>query len=275
MATYAIGDIQGCYHALQHLLQRISFDPSSDRLWLVGDLINRGSGSLETLRWTYAHRDAIITVLGNHDLHALAVAAGLADEHRSDTLQPLLAAPDRDELLDWLRQQPLIHAADGYLMVHAGLLPQWTAQEALALGAEVEAALHGDAYLDFLVHMYGNQPNRWDAGLRGMERLRLITNAMTRLRACTKAGEMDFKFKGKPEDMPEGLVPWFEAPGRRSADTTIVFGHWSAMGLQQRPNLFALDSGCLWGGQLTALRLEDQTLFQVDCSPLDTPRQIQ
>ena len=275
MATYAIGDIQGCYHSFQQLLERIDFNFSRDRLWLVGDIINRGSGSLQTLRWMYQHQAVVTMVLGNHDLHALAVAEGFVSPHRHDTLQPILTAPDRVELLHWLRHQPMIHAADGYLMVHAGLLPQWDVEQALALGAEVESALRDEGYRDFLANMYGNQPAYWDEDLRGMDRLRLITNAMTRLRACTIDGHMDFRFKGELGDMPAGLMPWFELPDRRSRDTDILFGHWSAMGLQRRPHLFALDSGCLWGGQLTAMRLQDRQIFQVDCDPKDAPRAIQ
>ncbi len=275
MATYAIGDIQGCYHSFQHLLERIDFNFSRDRLWLVGDIINRGSGSLETLRWIYRHQSAVTMVLGNHDLHALAVAEGFVTQHKHDTLQSILAAPDRAELLHWLRHQPMLHAADGYLMVHAGLLPQWDVGQSLALGAEVESALRDEGYRDFLAHMYGNQPAGWDEGLRGMDRLRLITNAMTRLRACTVDGQMDFRFKGELDDMPAGLMPWFEVPDRRSRNADIIFGHWSAMGLQRCPHLFALDSGCLWGGQLTALRLQDRQIFQVDCDPRDAPRPVQ
>ena len=275
MATYAIGDIQGCYHSFQQLLERIDFNFSRDRLWLVGDIINRGSGSLQTLRWIYQHQAAVTMVLGNHDLHALAVAEGFVSPHKHDTLQSILAAPDRMELLHWLRHQPMIHAADGYLMVHAGLLPQWDVGQALALGAEVESALRDEGYRDFLANMYGNQPAYWDEDLRGMDRLRLITNAMTRLRACTVDGHMDFRFKGELADMPAGLMPWFEMPDRRSRDTNILFGHWSAMGLQRRPHLFALDSGCLWDGQLTAMRLQDRQIFQVDCDPKDAPRLIQ
>jgi bis(5'-nucleosyl)-tetraphosphatase (symmetrical) len=274
MATYAIGDIQGCYFALQRLLEHFQFNAARDRLWLVGDLINRGSGSLEVLRWAYQHQSSIVTVLGNHDLHALAVAEGFVASHKSDTLHALLEAPDRDELLYWFRHQSMIHAEDDYLMVHGGLLPQWGAEEALALGAEVEAALRGPSYLDFLAQMYGNLPNRWDPHLQGMDRLRLITNAMTRLRICTAEGEMDFKFKGELADIPAGYMPWFDVPARKSADTTILFGHWSALGLQQRANLFALDTGCLWGNKLTALRLEDRKIFQVSCSPEDSPRKI-
>lgn len=274
MAIYAIGDIQGCYHSFQQLLKHIRFNASQDRLWLVGDLINRGSGSLEVLRWVYAHQSAIVTVLGNHDLHTLAVAEGYVATSKGDTLRALLEAPDCDELLGWLRQQSMIHAEHGYLMVHAGLLPQWTAEQALALGAEVEIALRSPNYRDFLRHMYGNLPNHWDKTLHGMDRLRLITNAMTRLRICSADGVMDFKFKGEPQDIPAGYMPWFELSDRRSADTTIIFGHWSALGLQQRDNLFALDTGCLWGGALTALRLDDRKIFQVPCSSQDSPKQI-
>lgn len=275
MATYAIGDIQGCYHSFQRLLERIDFHPARDRLWLVGDIINRGTGSLETLRWVYRHSDVVTLVLGNHDLHTLAVAEGFVPEHGLDTLQPILAAPDRALLLEWLRRQPLIHAEDGYLMVHAGLLPQWSASDALSLAAEVEATLRGDSYRDFLACMYGNRPERWSEELRGMDRLRLITNAMTRLRACTADGDMDFHFKGELQDMPPGLMPWFEVPDRKSEGANIIFGHWSAMGLQIRPHLFALDSGCLWGGQLTALHLQDKRILQVACDPRDAPLQIQ
>lgn len=274
MATYAIGDIQGCYHSFRQLLEHIQFNDRQDRLWLVGDLVNRGSGSLEVLRWVYEHQSAIVTVLGNHDLHTLAVAEGFVVASKGDTLDALLEAPDRDELLGWLRRQSMIHADQGYLMVHAGLLPQWTGEQALALGAEVEHALRSPNYRDFLAHMYGNLPNRWDGSLQGMDRLRLITNAMTRLRICTPDGVMDFKFKGKLQEIPSDYLPWFDMPNRKSADLAIIFGHWSALGLQRRDNLFALDSGCLWGGELTALCLDDRKVFQVPCSSQDLPRQI-
>ncbi len=274
MATYAIGDIQGCYHSFRQLLERIDFDSSRDRLWLVGDLINRGSGSLEVLRWVCKHQSSMVVVLGNHDLHAIAVAEGKVSLHKSDTLQAIFDAPDGPELLQWLRHQSMVHADQGYLMVHAGLLPQWSASKALALGAEVEAALRADNYQDFLAHMYGNLPDRWDDSLQGMDRLRVITNALTRLRICTVEGRMDFKFTGALADIPTGYAPWFEVPGRKSADTAIVFGHWSALGLQQKGNLFALDTGCLWGGELTAFRLEDKAIFQVPCSPCDVSLNI-
>ncbi len=274
MATYAIGDIQGCYDSFQQLLQKIGFQPQVDNLWLVGDVINRGSGSLEMLRWTYRHRHRVVMVLGNHDLHALAVAEGYVPAHASDTLQALLDAPDAGELFGWLRQQPLVYRTDTYLMVHAGLLPQWSADDAVRLATEVQQALSGNGYHDFLSQMYGNQPVRWNESLAGVDRLRLITNAMTRLRTCTLQGEMNFKFSGELKDVPAGYIPWFDVPGRRSADTAIICGHWSALGLVQRSDLYALDTGCLWGGRLTAMRLEDKVIFQVPCAAEDSPRQI-
>lgn len=269
MATYAIGDIQGCFTSFSHLLEQIGFNPSRDRLWLVGDLINRGPDSLEVLRWARQHDASLHVVLGNHDLHALGVAEGFVDAHRSDTLQALLAAPDRDELLAWLRGRPMAHAEDEWLMVHAGVLPQWDGAQTLELAQEVEQTLRGSDFRDFLAHMYGNHPNHWQDNLHGMSRLRVVTNALTRLRVCTAAGEMDFRFKGELEKLPAGLMPWFEVPGRRSADRTLIFGHWSALGLMLRDNLVALDTGCLWGGQLSALRLEDRRLFQVPCATAD------
>jgi len=271
VATYAIGDIQGCYHAFQALLERLAFNPEHDRLWLVGDLINRGSGSLQVLRWCYQHRDVITVVLGNHDLHALVVAAGIVNAHRGDTLDEILAAEDSAQLLHWLRMQKLMHYEHGYLMVHAGLLPQWTAKQALTYALEVEAALHSDDYLYFFKHMYGNQPDHWQEDLRGVDRLRVITNAATRLRICAEDGQMEFKFKGELDDIPAGFMPWFDVPNRASRDTPVIFGHWSALGLQQRDNIYALDTGCLWGGKLTAMNLETKAITQVDSQPADKP----
>lgn len=271
MATYAIGDIQGCYHAFQALLERLGFDASRDRLWLVGDLINRGSGSLEVLRWCYQHRHALTVVLGNHDLHALVVAAGVVNAHRGDTLGELLAAEDCHQLLHWLRNQKLMHQEGDYLMVHAGLLPQWTVNQALDYAAEVERVLQGDDYLDFFKHMYGNLPDHWHKDLRGMDRLRVITNAATRLRICSALGQMEFKFKGELQDIPAGFMPWFDVPHRATKDTQVIFGHWSALGLQQRNNIYALDTGCLWGGKLSAMNLETKGITQVDSHPLDKP----
>lgn len=263
MATYAIGDVQGCYYAFQDLLEKISFNPATDKLWLVGDMVNRGSGSLEVLRWCYQYQGSIRVVLGNHDLHALVVAHGMKSPHSSDTLEALLDAPDGQMLLDWLRHQHLMWVEDGYAMVHAGLLPQWTIPQAQVLAREVEAVLQSPEYPGFLKHMYGNQPAVWDEALEGYDRLRIITNAFTRLRVCSAAGEMEFKFKGEVSDIPQGYMPWFDVPGRRSADVAIICGHWSALGLYMHQNLCALDTGCLWGGALTAMRLNDRAVFQV------------
>ncbi len=274
MATYAIGDIQGCFHSFQSLLKKIQFNPVSDKLCLVGDLINRGAGSLEVLRWMFEHQSSIVTVLGNHDLHTLVVAEGFVSAHRSDTIQALLDAPDVEELLTWLRHQSLLHFEHDHLIVHAGLLPQWTATQAQSLAGEVHRVLRADNYREFLKHMYGNQPAQWDDALTGWDRLRVITNAMTRLRICSQTGEMEFKFKGELVNRPDGYAPWFEISGRASADTPIIFGHWSALGLHIANNVYALDTGCLWGGNLTALRLEDKTVFQVPCHVDDAPISI-
>jgi bis(5'-nucleosyl)-tetraphosphatase (symmetrical) len=264
MATYAIGDIQGCYHAFMALLTRLQFDFKRDKLWLVGDLINRGSGSLEVLRWCYQHQNNIKTVLGNHDLHALAVAHAFKKAHKSDTLQALLDAPDSDALLTWLRHQPLMISEENHVMVHAGLLPQWTIAQALSYANEVECALQADSYLDFFANMYGNSPNGWLDDLTGFDRLRVITNAMTRMRICTASGEMEFAFKGELQDVPNGYIPWFDVPARQSSDAIIICGHWSALGLHQRENIIALDTGCLWGGKLTAFCLETKQITQVN-----------
>jgi bis(5'-nucleosyl)-tetraphosphatase (symmetrical) len=265
MSVYAVGDIQGCYVEFQRLLEKIDFDTAKDRLWLVGDLVNRGPSSLEVLRLVKSLGDSAITVLGNHDLHLIAVAAGVAQLHRSDTLDDILAAPDRDELLTWLRQQRMMHVEGSNVMLHAGLLPQWSIKQAAKLACEVEAALRGDDYIQFLEHMYGNTPNDWDDELSGYKRLRVITNVFTRLRVCTLEGEMEYKFKGEVEKIPTGYVPWFDVPQRSSQNATVIFGHWSALGLKVTSNVIALDTGCLWGGSLTAIRLEDRQLFQVEC----------
>lgn len=270
MPTYAIGDIQGCYDEMRRLLDTIAFDPSSDRLWLVGDLVNRGTQSLEVLRYVRGLGDRAIVVLGNHDLHLLVVAAGVRKPHRGDTLDALLSAPDRDELLDWLRRQRLMHAGDGYAMVHAGLLPQWSIAQALALAHEVEAALRHFDYGEFLRHMYGNAPVQWHDGLTGFDRLRVIVNAMTRLRLCTPEGAMEFTHKTGLKGMPTGYLPWFDVPACASRETPVLFGHWAALGLLLRPDVLGLDSGCVWGRRLTALRLEDRRVFQCGCESVRT-----
>ncbi len=274
MATYAIGDIQGCYHAFKALLARLNFKPTQDELWLVGDLINRGSGSLEVLRWCYQHQHRIKVVLGNHDLHALAVAHGIKPPHRSDTLASLIEAPDADELLTWLRYQPLLIADSGHAMVHAGLLPQWQLSDALSYSDEVQVALQHKDFKSFLSNMYGNTPIAWHDDLVDYERLRAITNAMTRMRICTAHGELEFSFKGELKDIPAGYMPWFDVPTRKTKDISIVCGHWSALGLQQRANIYALDTGCLWGGKLTAMCLETKLVTQVPFHVKDKPLKI-
>ena len=265
MATYAIGDLQGCFAALQRLLKKCSFDPGVDKLWFVGDLVNRGPDSLPVLRFVKSLGDRAIVVLGNHDLHLLTVAAGFVKAHRGDTLDEILSASDRDELLTWLRHRPIFHRELGFTMVHAGLLPSWTIDQAQIFAIEVERALRGPDYLEFLANMYGNQPNVWRADLRGWDRLRLIVNAFTRLRICTAEGQLEYSHKGEIADIPAGYLPWSDVPGRRSAGETIICGHWSAQGLRLESNLLALDTGCLWGQCLSAVRLEDRALFQAAC----------
>ena len=267
-----IGDIQGCFGGLQLLLERIERGcGGAPPLWLVGDLVNRGPQSLATLRWAMANERRIVCVLGNHDLHLLAVAAGIRPMHRSDTLAEILAAPDRDDLIDWLRRRPLAHLRDGVLMVHAGVLPQWDARRTVTLASEVQAMLSGPDWTDFLRVMYGNEPSAWDEGLRGHDRLRVIVNALTRLRFCTPEGRMEYRTKLGADAAPPGYLPWFDVPGRASADVTVVFGHWSTLGLRLRPYLIALDTGCVWGGALTGVRLSDRALFQAACPPAAAP----
>jgi bis(5'-nucleosyl)-tetraphosphatase (symmetrical) len=262
MATYAIGDVQGCFDELERLLKQISFSPA-DKLWFVGDLVNRGPKSLEVLRFVRDLNERAIVVLGNHDLHLVAQHAGCERARKDDTLADVLGAPDCDELVGWLRTRPMMHAEGDYAMVHAGLLPQWSIGKALSLGKEVEAALAGPSYQDFLKHMYGSKPERWDDRLTSWDRLRVIVNAMTRLRFCTRDGEMEFHAKGVAP--PPGYFAWFDT---RPADEaqTIVCGHWSQLGLKLAPRLAALDSGYVWGGALTALRLEDRSLHRLRCS---------
>jgi len=267
MATYAVGDIQGCFDSFRRLLDQCRFDPAGDQLWLVGDLVNRGPRSLETLRFVKGLGDAAITVLGNHDLYLLMVAEGGAKfRGKDDTLQAVFDAPDCADLLLWLRQQRLCHTEANYCLVHAGLLPQWSAAQARDLAREVEAALSGPQFRTFILNLWGSQPASWSTDLQGWDRLRVIVNAMTRMRFCTPQGVMEFHSKGEIVDGPPGYLPWFEVSGRRSSETVLVTGHWSALGLKLLPNLLALDSGCLWGGHLTAVRLEDRRVFQVDCS---------
>ncbi len=268
MATYAIGDIQGCYDPLRRLLDYISFDAARDRLWFVGDLVNRGPQSLEVLRFVRSLGAAAQVVLGNHDLHLVMLSEGYGKASKEDTLAAVLAAPDCMELMVWLRAWPLCHVEGEFAMVHAGLLPQWTVAQAQALSDEAHAVLVAADYREFLAHMWGSEPAAWRDDLAGWDRLRVVVNAMTRMRFCRPDGTMEFRApgaKGPPERGPAGCLPWFDAPGRTSADHTLVCGHWSALGFRQEANLLALDTGCLWGGSLTAIRLEDRRVFQLPC----------
>ena len=276
MAVFAVGDVQGCIDELMRLLERIRFDPAEDSLWLTGDLVNRGPKSLEVLRYVRDLGRRAVCVLGNHDLHLLAVAAGAAPSKAGDTLDAVLRAPDRDELLHWLRQLPLLHhdGALGYTLVHAGLPPQWDLATAQACARELEAMLRSDGYAEFFRHMYGNEPRRWSPTLTGMERLRFIVNCYTRLRYCDVEGTLDLKAKGAPGSQPAGYMPWFEVPGRLSRDLHILFGHWSTVGEIRDRNVHALDTGCVWGRRLTALRLDGDDSggwYCVDCPGAQQP----
>lgn len=268
MATYAIGDIQGCLEPLQCLLKKIAFNPASDKLWLAGDLINRGPDSLATLRFLYRLRDSITIVLGNHDLHFIAVYYGLRKQGKNDSLNELLMAPDRADLVYWLRHQKLIHhdPALAFTMVHAGIPPQWSLSEALARAREVELVLQSDTPENFLAGMYGNVPSEWNNNLTGVERLRLITNYFTRMRFCSASGELELQTKESADAAPEGFAPWFSFSERKTRKEKIIFGHWAALEGRVKSNtVFALDTGCVWGGSLTAMRLEDEEKFSCDC----------
>lgn len=259
MAIFAIGDVQGCFDDLARLLERLNFEPEEDQLWFTGDLVNRGPKSLETLRFVRGLGKNAISVLGNHDLHLIAVAEGFQQLKPKDTLQPILAAPDAAELLEWLRLRPLLHFDKqlGYLLVHAGLAPEWDLKKSLACAREVESVLRGNKYRELLANMYGNEPARWSDTLEGHARLRYIINACTRIRYCHPDGALDLQHKDAPGCQPDGLQPWFRMP-RRNADIDIVFGHWSTLGDPETPRVWAMDSGCLWGGKLTALRLDGE-----------------
>lgn len=269
MAVYAIGDLQGCYDPFRRLLDKIDFDPQSDHVWLTGDLVNRGPKSLKTLRFVKSLGDSAKIVLGNHDLHLLALANDIGvTSSRFDSLWKVLAADDCDELLDWLRFQPLAHYCPhlNTLMVHAGVPPQWTVSKTLKRAHEVETALRNDDYHAFLKKMYGDSPDKWSGKLSGMERLRFIVNCLTRMRMISAGGRLDFTHNGPPAAARKGLIPWFDAPAARWSDTRIVFGHWSALGLIVKDNLIALDTGCVWGRQLTAVRLDKKNrVRQVRC----------
>jgi bis(5'-nucleosyl)-tetraphosphatase (symmetrical) len=266
MATYAIGDVQGCFDELTQLLAKVNLQ-KGDRLWFVGDLVNRGPKSLDVLRFVRDLGARAATVLGNHDLHLIAQHAGVERPHEGDSFQDVLEAADADELVGWLRGQPMVHVEGAYAMVHAGLLPPWSIDKAAALGKEVEAALAASDYHDFLKAMYGDKPDRWSDALSGWDRLRVIVNAMTRMRFCDRAGRLDLD--GKGTEPRKGYLRWYHA--RRREDRTLLFGHWSQLGLVAEPHVLGLDSGCVWGGALTAVRLEDRTLFQIPCPGYQSP----
>ena len=287
MALYLIGDVQGCDTALDRLLGEIDFSPSRDTLFQLGDLVNRGPDSLAVLRRMVRYGDAARCLLGNHDLHLLAVAHGVRPAHRSDTLDEVLQADDRAALLDWLRTQRMALretiAEKTLLMVHAGVLPSWDAHKTIALATEVESVLRGGDVGDFLRRMYGNTPASWRDELQGADRLRVIVNALTRLRFCSADGEMEFATKEGVAAAPAGTLPWFDVPGRKTADVTVAFGHWSTLGLLNRPGLISLDTGCVWGGALSALRVDASRaapgpylggeLIQVRCTQAQVPGQ--
>ncbi len=274
MSVYAIGDIQGCFQEFMRLLDKLSFDPAEDQLWLVGDLVNRGPASLETLRYVKELGDAAVSILGNHDLNLLAVDVGIKSVNKYPTLQNVLDANDRDELLHWLRTRPLLHHDKeiNYTMVHAGLPPQWDLLQAQQRAREVEDMLRSNDYSQFLNEMYGDSPNCWQDELQGWERLRFITSALTRMRYCNKHGQIDFSAKGPPGTQPHGYRPWFEVKARKNSPLRIIFGHWSTLGYVQRDNVLALDCGCVWGGKLLAAKLDDEiTIYSVNCKAMRKP----
>ncbi|UMZ11520.1 symmetrical bis(5'-nucleosyl)-tetraphosphatase [Pseudomonas sp. MPFS] len=269
MATYAVGDLQGCLEPLQCLLEQVAFDPARDRLWLVGDLVNRGPQSLETLRYLYSIRDSLVCVLGNHDLHLLAAWRNVGRLKKSDTLREILEAPDCEELLQWLRQQKLMHydEARKTALVHAGIAPQWSLKKAQKYATEVELALQDDSLFEpFLEGMYGNDPAKWDNDLKGITRLRVITNYFTRMRFCTSEGKLDLKTKEGLDTAPPGYAPWFSHKERKTREIRIIFGHWAALeGQSNEPGIIALDSGCVWGGSMTLMNVDTGLRLNCDC----------
>jgi len=268
MAIYAIGDLQGCYDDFRRLLDQCRFDPDKDRLWLAGDLISRGPESLQTLRYVVSLNKVVISVLGNHDLHMLAVDAGMKSTRDPDLVK-ILDAHDRQDLMDWLRHRPLIHhdASLDYTLVHAGIYPLWDLSQAQAHAAELHAVLRSDNYRDFFEHMYGDEPDCWSEDLRGWNRLRFICNSFSRMRFCSHSGQLYLEAKGPPGTQPEGFHPWYMVRGRKTQNQKIIFGHWSTLGRQSANNVYALDTGCIWGGELTALRIDtaEPRYISVDC----------
>lgn len=279
MSIYCIGDIQGCDSALERLLHTVDYSPSRDQVYLLGDLVNRGPESLQVLERCIRHEGSMHAILGNHDLHLLARYYGARKPGKRDTLDEILLSPQKNKLIDWVRQQPLMRqiqiGSTPLTMVHAGLLPQWSTAQALSLAHEVEDVLKGSDCAKFMHKMYGNQPDQWHEDLQGYDRLRVIVNAMTRLRFCTLQGKMDFDSAESAESAPEGLLPWFQVPGRASASTVITFGHWSTLGLQDSHNILAMDTGCVWGGCLSAMRygnsLDEREVIQIACEAAQQP----
>jgi bis(5'-nucleosyl)-tetraphosphatase (symmetrical) len=269
---WLVGDVQGCCPSLDALLAHpdIAGDPDA-RFWFAGDIVNRGPDSLGALKRIMDLGDRAVVVLGNHDLHLLAVAANVSKTKKSDTINDILTAPDYDDLIDWLRHRPLAHFAYGHLLVHAGVPPQWDVDKTLALAAEAESALQGPDWKQHLQSMYGDKPDAWTDALDGEKRLRTIINGLTRMRMCRSNGQMEFSYKKAPKDAPDGLVAWFDVPGRAIRDATVVFGHWSTLGLLIRPDVICLDTGCIWGRKLTAVRLQDHKVVQVECKQYSNP----
>lgn len=270
---YLLGDLQGCCKPLERLLQTIDFSPSRDQLYVLGDLVNRGPDSLGVLQRLRSLEGAATCLLGNHDLHLLAVAHGVRKTHRSDTLEPILRSEDRQSWLTWLCQQHLAIHANGWLMVHAGVLPQWDVAQTMKLAGEVEALLRSPDAGEFFTQMYGNEPARWDDSLQGVDRWRCVVNSLTRLRFCADDGTMEFATKEGAGGAPKGYMPWFDVPGRRTQGTPVAFGHWSTLGLINRDDLLALDTGCIWGGHLTAVRIDGATreVIQIPCPQAQKP----
>lgn len=276
MAHYLVGDVQGCDAPLGRLLEKVGFSPSRDTLYLLGDLVNRGPASAAVLRRLMAYGDAAQCLLGNHDLSLLATAHGHRAPHRNDTMDDILRSPQREAMLDWLRHRPMALHAHGLLMVHGGVLPQWDLRQVLQLAGEVESVLRGPGLVDFLARMWGNQPDRWDDALAGADRLRVVVNALTRLRFCTPEGVMDLRASGGLHQAPPGTLAWFDVPDRRTAGVCIAFGHWSTLGYVRRPDVIGLDTGCVWGGCLSALRLDASgagahELLQENCEQAQAP----
>lgn len=271
MSVFVIGDLQGHLDPLHALLSEAHVDLSADRLWFVGDLVNRGRRNADTLRFVRGLGERAVCVLGNHDFYLLAVACGAMSRSKDDTLDDVLDAPDRDELIDWLRRRPLMHVEGDFAMVHAGLLPEWTIRQARELAHEVEGALQGPHWVEFLRNLWGGHPTRWSDALQGPARLRVIVNALCRMRLCSPDGEMLLKPKGPISAAPAGALPWFRVPGRKSHTHTVFFGHWSALGFFDADGVVGLDTGCVWGGCLTLMRLEDRKVFRVNCKQAMEP----